>query len=312
MRTFEGVESFDRDALRRPALTLGVFDGVHRGHLEIFAALRRLADSIGGPAVVVTFRNHPEMVLRGEDPPFLTSLEHRLVLFERAEMDAAVLLRFDERLARLEPEPFVRDVLVGRLGARGVVLGYDQRFGRARRGGLETLQALAPELGLEVRSVSGVQHAGEPVSSTRIRAAIGAGALRDAEAMLGRPVSVLGTVVRGDGRGRRLGFPTANLDLHQEVVPPRGVYATRALLDGVTHDSLTNIGLRPTFHGGGAGGETVETHLLGFPDRDLYGGTMEVFFLGKLRDERKFDSIDALVRQIGADRDEAHERFFRT
>jgi len=167
-------------------------------------------------------------------------------------MDAAVLLRFDEALSRLEPGPFVREVLVGRLGARGVVLGYDQRFGRGRLGGLETLQALAPALGLEVRSVPGVQHAGEPVSSTRIRASIASGDLREAETMLGRPVSVLGTVVRGDGRGRRIGFPTANLDPLQEVVPPRGVYATRSLLDGALHDSLTNIGLRPTFRGGGA------------------------------------------------------------
>lgn len=310
MKTFDDLNAFDRDRMPRPVVTVGVFDGVHRGHARILGEVQRFAGEVGGQAVVVTFRNHPEMVLRGDDPPFLVSLEHRLVLFARHGMDAAVVLRFDDALSCLAPEVFVREVLHGKLGARGVVLGYDQRFGHRRSGGLETLQALGPAYGFEARSVSGEQFAGEPISSTRIRASILGGALRDAEAMLGRPVSVLGTIVRGDGRGRKIGFPTANLRFDQEVIPPRGVYATRAVLGGAARHALTNIGQRPTFPGSPATSDVVETHILDYPDEDLYGRTLEVLFLGKLRDERRFDSPDRLAAQIREDELQARERFF--
>ncbi len=303
MRIYRDLDALSPDRFRAPAVTLGVFDGVHRGHLLILERLRSSARRLGGDAVVVTFDRHPRLVIAGSAPPTITSLEHRLVLFERAGVDATAILRFDERLAAMPAERFLGEILLGKIGARAIVLGADSHFGREREGNIRFLEERRERHGYELEAVPLLARpGGRGISSTVIRAAISEGRLDDAAEMLGRPVSLLGRVERGDERGRRLGFPTANLALHHELHPPRGVYAGNVEVDGVRYRALVNIGVRPTFDGPAC--ELVEVHLLGF-EGNLYGRVLEVEFLRRLRDERRFESPDALTAQIRADREAA-------
>ncbi len=292
------------------AATIGVFDGVHRGHQRVLSELVAWAHADGGDAIVVTFDPHPREFLFGEKPAALASLEHRLVLLARAGVDAALVLPFDEKTANTEAEDFVRDVLVGALGAKKILLGANHRFGHGRKGDLALLLRLGSELGFEAREVplEPADDEGHVVSSTAIRNAIREGRLGDAERMLGRPVTVLGRVVKGDARGRLLGFPTANLDLQHEARPPRGVYAALVSVDEKGRWlAVVNVGRRPTFHPE-ADEDLVEAHLLDFHG-DVYGKALEVSFLAKLRDERRFPGPDALVAQIRADVADARRRF---
>lgn len=289
----------------------GVFDGVHLGHRKVLGDLVAWARSEQGRAVVVTFRRHPHSVISGRRPPFLTALQHRLELFSEIGVDVSVVLAFDEKLAAMEPEDFARELLSGWLGARGVVVGYDQRFGKAGRGDALLMRRMGEELGFEVRQEPPFVIEGRIVSSTAIREAIQRGNLREASLMLGRPVSVLGRVVHGQGKGRDLGCPTANLDLRGELHLPEGVYLGRALLAGREHGAVINIGRRPSF---GANGleyidrePVVEAHLLGFDD-DLYGKEVEVQFLEKLRDEKRFGASEELREQLRRDMRLARER----
>jgi riboflavin kinase/FMN adenylyltransferase len=290
-------------------VSVGVFDGMHLGHAAILRANVARARELGAVPAVVTFSEHPKQVLLGRSPRTLTSLEHRLELFRRAGIEHTLVLDFDEDLRRVPAEEFTRKVLVEGLGARAFVLGFDSKFGRDRRGTPELLRAL----GHDVQVVDKVEIGGRAVSSTAIREAVELGDLASAERMLGRRVSVLGTVVPGDRLGQRLGFPTANLDLHHELHPPPGVYAGRArLLDPgraaghgaeAVHDAVANIGTRPTV-GGGEAAMRVEVHLLGFRG-ELYGRDLEFEFIGRLRDERRFPDLRALADQIGRDVDAA-------
>ncbi len=311
MKVLRGLSGVLPDRFRSPvAATIGVFDGVHRGHRRVLDQLVDWAHSDRGDAVVVTFDRHPREVLTGEKPAALASLEHRLVLLARAGVDAALVLPFDEATAATSAEDFVRRVLVGALGARKILLGANHRFGHGRVGDLAFLEKLGPSLGFVAREVplEPADEEGHVVSSTAIRAAIHEGRLGDAERMLGRPVTVLGQVVRGDARGRLLGFPTANLDLHHEARPPRGVYAALVTIEGGQRVlAVVNVGRRPTFHPE-AGEDLVEVHLLDFA-ADIYGKTLEVSFLAKLRDEKKFDGAPALIAQIQADVVGARARF---
>lgn len=319
MRVHRGLDQVSARDFQQPvATTVGVFDGVHRGHRALIDELVSWAHSHHGDAVVVTFDRHPREVLHGERPAALASLEHRLVLLERANVDAAVILPFDRSMASIEAEEFVRGVLVGKLGAKRVLLGANHRFGKDRKGDLALLRRLAPSLGFEVRGIELEVSAEKTatISSTAIRDAIKEGRLEDAERLLGRPVTVLGDVAKGEARGRQLGFPTANLDLHHEARPPRGVYACLVAVGekGRAPDenaprrlAVANIGRRPTFHPEG-GEDMVEVHVLDL-DEDLYGKTLEVAFLAKLRDEQKFSGAAALVEQIRKDIDETRRRF---
>ena len=289
-------------------VSVGVFDGVHLGHQAILAANRARAAELGARSTVVTFQSHPKSILLGRAPRTLTSLEHRLELFRRAGVEHTLALTFDEELRSIDAETFARDLLVQRLGARAFVLGFDSKFGRDRVGNPGFLK----ERGFDVTVVPKVSVQDRAVSSTAIREAVELGDLDGAARMLGRPVSVLGTVVRGDRLGRRLGFPTANLDLHHELHPPVGVYATRARVVApepwpASRPSVTNIGFRPTISGERPERPRVETHLYDEPDDlgDLYGSTLEVEFVARLRGERAFDGVEALQAQIGADIDDA-------
>jgi riboflavin kinase/FMN adenylyltransferase len=310
MRRVLGLEDLAPGSFRRPVAALGVFDGVHLGHRAVLAETAALAAEAGGEPVAVTFDIHPRVVVEGKGPGLLTSLPHRLRLLEAAGAAGAVVLRFDEALRARSAEWFLEEFLVGRMGIAGLVLGPDSHFGKDRRGNPAMARALLEPRGVRVRDLGRVQGRLGPVSSTAIRAAVRAGDLEAAASMLGRPVTVLGTVVRGDGRGRGLGTPTANLDCTPEIHPPRGVYVGSAVLPGAgERHALVNVGARPTFKGEGAGGDVVEAWFPGW-EGDLYGKELELAFLARLRDERKFPGPEALREQIRRDR-EALEDWIR-
>ncbi|MFG0320380.1 MAG: riboflavin biosynthesis protein RibF [Planctomycetota bacterium JB042] len=285
--------------------TLGVFDGVHRGHRRLLERLVRAAREREREAVVLTFAVHPVVVVRNLTPRLITSLPHRLRLFEPLGVDACVVLPFDESVRGLSAEAFARTVFLDGLAAGGLVLGPDTRIGRDRAGDLEFLGAFCDRHGLTFEVVDPVVDDGGPVSSTRIRAAITDGDLERASRMLGRPFTLFGTVVRGEERGRKLGYRTANLDLHHEIRPPAGVYAIRARVDVASRGGVLNIGIRPTF--GPDGDLTVEAHLFDY-DGDLYGRELEVELVDRLREEMRFESREELARQIERDCRAARER----
>ena len=281
-------------------VSIGVFDGVHLGHQAILAANVRRARALGAVPTVLTFRSHPKRVLLGRAPRALTSLQHRLELFARAGVERVAALKFDGELRQMDPETFVERFLVRGLDARHLVLGFDSKFGRDRRGTPDWLAAagwpvdVVPQVVLEHR----------PVSSTAIREAVGLGDLAGAARMLGRPFAVLGRVVHGEALGRRIGFPTANLDLRGALHPPDGVWAGFAYRIGPTGPgparmAVANIGRRPTV-ASGALERRVEVHLLEGGE-DLYGQSLAFEFQERLRGEQRFDNLDALVAQIGGD-----------
>lgn len=284
---------------RRPVATLGVFDGVHRGHQEVLQHVRAWAERCQGESVAITFDPHPLTVLRGSPPALLTPLPYKLELFAQLGLDHTVLLPFTDALAEVSAEEFVDDILVRQLGTQRLVLGPDAYFGKDRQGNAAFVQAYGKTHGLEVEALPFLTRQGAKVSSTRIRRAVQAGELEEAATLLGRPYVLYGSVVRGDGRGRVLGYPTANLATEQ-ALPPRGVYFAEARRAGEAHSyrSLCNIGVAPTVAHGRAA--IPEVHLLDF-DEDLYGRPLEVCLRQKLRAEMQFADRSALVEQIGRD-----------
>ncbi|MBI5495475.1 MAG: bifunctional riboflavin kinase/FAD synthetase [Deltaproteobacteria bacterium] len=288
------------------AVALGNFDGVHRGHQELVRRARAHAARLGGPSIVLTFDPHPSRVLApARAPPLILPTPHRLDLLAGLGVDAVVLVPFTAELARVPADAFVRDVLAGALRAAVVVVGFNFTFGHGRAGTPALLHTLGAAHGFTVDVVDGVLEGGEPISSTRARLAIQQGDMAAATRLLGRPFAVRGTVVHGHHRGRTLGFPTANLAAHVELLPALGVYAARVDAVGggppVAHPAVVNVGTAPTFGGSLV---TVEVHLLD-ADTDLYGRELEVAFVHRLRPEQRFDGIDALRGQIQADVTEA-------
>jgi riboflavin kinase/FMN adenylyltransferase len=281
-------------------LTIGSFDGVHRGHQAILRKLIAGAHAVGAPAVVLTFFPHPSIVLRGRSGPFyLTTPEERAALLGELGVDRVVTLPFDRELASQTARQFVQ-ALVDHLGLRHLCIGHDFALGRDRQGDLPYLQNLGREMGFTVHVMKPIRLQGEVVSSSRIRAALAQGNVRLANALLGRRYQVQGQVVPGDGRGRTIGIPTANLEVWSErLLPKTGVYACLACVDGQVQRAVANIGVRPTFEHQDPT-PRLEAHLLDY-DRDLYGKTISVSFVSRLRDEQRFSSASALVEQIGAD-----------
>ncbi len=281
-------------------VTVGTFDGVHLGHWSVLQEIGRRAAVTGRRSVLVTFDPHPLRIIRPEHaPPLLTTpLEKKEILAESG-LDWAVFLSFTKELSKYEPRRFVEEVLLGRLGVEELVIGYDHGFGRDRSGDSETLVAIGAELGFTVDVVAPVQAGDKPVSSSRIRAAIAAGEMREARACLGRPYSVRGVVVRGEGRGKGLGFPTANLRVADggKLIPPQGIYAVRAVLRSGTYVGALHLGPRPTFKGSPP---TIELHVLDF-DGDLYGEEVRIDFVEFLREIRPFATVAALVDQMRED-----------
>jgi riboflavin kinase/FMN adenylyltransferase len=289
----------------KTVVTIGAYDGVHLGHQAVIAEVRRLAAERDAKAAVVTFDKHPALIVRPESAPqSLTDLDQKLEMLAATGIDAAVVIAFDEQRASEEPEDFVKEVLVDGLHAVVVVVGEDFHFGHHRRGNVPLLRELGAQDGFEVLPVALVARADgvdEPVSSTAVRRALAGGEVDIAAHLLGRQYEVRGIVVVGDKRGRLLGFPTANVEVPNDVcLPADGVYAGwYERPDGSIHGCAINLGRRPTFYEH-ADHSLLEAHLLDFDD-DLYGERAEVRFVHFLRSERKFDGIDALVTQLKHD-----------
>lgn len=280
-------------------LALGNFDGLHRGHVKIIERVRRAAGERGGTTVVLTFDPHPPRVVRPDKaPPLVMTQAQKIEALERAGIQGVAVVRFTLDLSRWEPEAFVRAVLVDWLRVAEVWVGADFLFGRDRSGNFSLLRTLGAQYGFRVEKIDPVRYKDFVVSSTRIRRLVGDGRMDEAGALLGHHYALDGVVVAGAGRGRGLGFPTANLETANELIPPHGVYATTATLDGVIHPAVTNIGVRPTF--GTTGAPTIETHVLGL-DEDVYGRPLRLSFVQRLREERAFPDVDALKAQIDAD-----------
>lgn len=301
--TRETAPAITRD--NRSVVTTGTFDGVHLGHQAILRYLVERAGAVGGVPTVVTFSPHPREVVTGAPVPLLTTLDERADLLASLGVERFVVLPFSRDLSLLEPEAYVEDVLRGTVGLREIVIGYDHRFGRGRAGSRETLERLGARDGFTVDVIPEQVERGITVSSTQIRRLLEAGDAEGAAALLGRPYRITGTVVHGDARGRLIGFPTANVEPthRRKVVPKVGVYAVRVTLrDGATHGGMMNVGRRPTFEADGA--VRAEVHLFDFAG-DLYGHTVAVDVLARLRDEMRFEGVDALVARLGEDRAEA-------
>lgn len=300
-----GWDEIERDD--RSVVTVGTFDGVHRGHQAIIDHLQARADARSGASTLISFDPHPRSVVHGEPVPLLSTVEERAAVLEELGIDRFVVLPFSEEFAQLAPEAYVEEVLVNRVGMQEITVGYDHRFGRKREGDVDLLRELGDKYSFDVDIIPPQEVDQHVVSSRGIRELLSEeGTVEEAARLLGRPYQIEGVVARGEGRGRKIGYPTANLALEdpRKLVPKRGVYATLVQgPDDTVHGGMMNIGRRPTFDEMEV---TVEVHLFDF-EGDLYGERLSVQFLRRIRDEQKFESSDALAMQLSED-----ERHCRT
>jgi riboflavin kinase / FMN adenylyltransferase len=283
--------------------TIGIFDGVHIGHKKIISLVRKDAKEKGSTSCVITFYPHPQKVLRGTDILLIVPLKERFRLLEKEEVEVTVCYNFTKEFAAISAEDFIKDILVRKLSVKSMFVGPDFLFGRRRGGNLELLEAMGRTYKFETRMVEPAVLDGEVVSSTTIRNLIEDGMVKKAAQFLGNHFSIDGRIKEGEKRGRKLGFPTANLDTVWQIFPKRGVYVTWTYLEGDRFRSVTNVGLRPTF---GENQLLIETHIIDFRG-DAYGKTMRIEFVDRLRDEKHYESVDALVAQISKDVEQAKE-----
>ena len=295
--------------LVHPVIALGNFDGLHRGHLKVVERVKRGAAEHGGVPMAMIFDPHPPSVVRPDKAPrLLMTNEQRLDALDRAGIHCVAVVRFTLELSRWDPETFVRSVLVDWLRVSEVWVGGNFLFGHERSGNFTSLRTLGQRYGFRAEKIDPVRYKEFVVSSTRIRRLVTEGRMDEAAALLGHPYCLAGTIVEGRHRGHEIGFPTANLQTANELIPPNGVYATTLTIDGVVHAALTNIGVNPTF--GDSTATTIETNVLRF-DGDLYGRDVRLGFVQRLRDERTFGDVDGLKAQIEADRRSAERLFAR-
>lgn len=307
MKIFHGTEN--ANIARPTVLTLGVFDGLHLGHQRIIQTVADRAKALDAVSTAITFDPHPRAVLHPESaPPLLQTLDQRLAALEFLGVEQTIVIRFNLEFAGIQAADFLREVVYDRLQAREVYLGKGFAFGKGRAGNIDLLRTVSAELGFFADEVPEVALRGTRVSSSKIRELLAAGRVNLARRMLGRPYGVEGKIIRGDRRGHTIGFPTANLQPQNRVIPRTGVYVTATLIDEVWRRSITNIGVRPTF--GGDAEPSVETYVFDF-DGDLYGDVLRVRFLHRIRDERKFSGIDELKNQIQKDSNRALNYFSR-
>lgn len=295
--------------MRPTVLTLGVFDGLHLGHQLIMRTVVDRARAIGAVPTVITFDPHPRAVLHPESaPPLLQTFDQKIEALGVLGIEQTIVIRFTKQFAQVAAEDFLRDIVHERLQALEVYLGRGFAFGRDREGTIDLLTRTSEQLGFTAAEVSEVRLRGHRISSSRIRELLKQGRVNLVRGMLGRPYGVEGRVVRGKERGRTLGFPTANLAPKNRVIPLNGVYVTATLIEGTWRRSITNVGIRPTFET--IEEPSVETFVINWSG-DLYGDVVRVRFLHRLRDEKKFDSIEALKEQIAHDLYRANRYFGR-
>lgn len=301
MKIIEDINTIEKP-FQNAVITIGNFDGVHIGHQALFHRTVEKADALQGTSVAVTFEPHPLRVLTSaEQPPLITLYEQKCELIERSGVDALVCIPFTRTFAAISARDFVERILVNKLGMKGIVVGRDYSFGRNREGNLELLRRFSTELGFEIDTVDWIQSingATGRISSTRIRELVMEGRMQDAKKMLGRDYQIRGKVATGRNRGGRLlGFATANINLQDELCPKTGIYAVTVEHKGRTFPGVANIGYSPTFDDNLF---TVEVHLLDFSE-NLYNEVIRVNFIERLRDEKKFENIQALSEQIRRD-----------
>jgi riboflavin kinase/FMN adenylyltransferase len=297
MKIFRDLHSLG--TLPSPEVGIGNFDGVHRGHLHLLRTVLKRARSAAGTAVAMTFDPHPLSILSPAGrPPLITPLEEKLRLIEEIGVDVLLVVPFTREFAALTAEAFVEEVLVRQIAAHRVYVGANFHFGRGGLGDPDTLTAVGMRYGVDVERVEVVPYDSRPISSTRIRSKIQHGAMERVTAMLGREYALAGRGVEGRHRGKTLGFSTANLTTENELIPCDGVYVTRAEVEGRSHPSVTNIGIRPTFD---ERERVIEAHILDYEGAPLYGQSVHLAFCTRLRDERRFENADALRDQIARD-----------
>lgn len=306
MKLIRGLHNLSDLMLSQSAVTIGVFDGVHRGHQEVLAHLKREAQSLGLQTAVITFEPMPgEFLFPDKAPPRLMTFREKYQALEKLGIDYLLCLRFSDRLRTMSPRAFVEDIFVEGLNARYIAFGDDFRFGENRAGDLLFTEALSAEMGYQVVPTSTFDIQGERVSSTRIRAALARADFELAAELLGKPFKLSGKVLKGKQLGRTIGSPTANIALKRVKSPLHGVYAVRVTGGGLSDaPGVANVGVRPTVNDGTLA--NLEVHLFDF-DGDLYGERLDVEFVIKLRDEKKFESLDALKAAIAVDQQAARE-----
>ncbi|MCX5709591.1 MAG: riboflavin biosynthesis protein RibF [Candidatus Omnitrophica bacterium] len=290
MKIFHGIENIGR--LKKPVAALGVFDGVHCGHIKILKGAVKQARKIKGTSVAVTFWPHPQK--EGS----LYSLEHRLRLIAKLGIQASVVINLNPHLRKLSAGDFIKNILVKRFGVKYIYVGKNFKFGKGARGDVKLLNRLSREYGFKVKAFGVVKVNHEPVSSTLIRALIRTGKLKEAQRLLTRPVSVLGTVIKGSSVARKLGYPTANIDPHHEVTPPPGIYAVTVIYNNKKLYGACYIGRKPTF--GISKEKHIEVHIFDFK-KNIYSEFLEIRFVKKIRDDKKFSDTSVLAENIKKD-----------
>ena len=300
MQIFHGYEEV-KEALPSPILTVGNYDGLHLGHRQIIESVVKRARDQKGTSIVYTFRPHPHLALTpNEELQLINTYDEKLDLLAAIGVNVVIEQPFSREFSTIAPEKFFSDVLVKRLSAQAIYVGYDFGFGKDRSGTLEMLRGFCQAEGVELHVAKPLKIDGETCSSSRIRDYLKAGDVKSATKLLGREFFYRGLVVRGNGRGHKIGFATANVKTESKLRVKEGVYATLATYKGQTFKSVTNVGRQPTFNKDAVVPVVVETHLFDF-DRDIYGEMLEVRMVERLRDEVRFDGVESLVKQIGAD-----------
>lgn len=302
MRIHYGTEDLHID---NPVVTIGSFDGVHKGHVQVIESLKRVAERLGGETVIISFEPHPREVLYPMEkrPGILTTLEEKSEILSSLGVGHLMILPFTRSLAELDYKDFVRHILIDRVGMKGLVVGYDHRFGKNREGTFEKLQQLSEKYHFYLEQEEAYEENQINISSTKIRNALQVGDIARVNDFLGYPYTLSGQVVTGDRIGRAMGFPTANIQLQDErkLLPAAGVYAVEVCIEGETYGGMLNIGVRPTVSCSGI--VRIEVHIFDF-DRDIYHREIKIALMARIRGERKFDGVNELASQLKRDREE--------
>jgi riboflavin kinase / FMN adenylyltransferase len=306
MKTFESLNNFDH--FPNSVLTIGNYDGIHLGHKQIIERVRARAAEISGTSMLMTFNPHPLSVLRPDNHlGLITPINLRKRIIEDSGIDVLLLLPFTDEFRFTGPEAFVKDILIEKLGIKGLVVGYDFKFGKEGKGNTDILKNLSGQYGFFFEAVDAITLNNEKIGSNRIRKLIMAGDVKKAELFLGRPYSIEGNVLKGYGRGGDIGFPTINIETEFEIIPKNGVYISEVEVDDKKFRSVTNIGYNPTFNNQD---RSIETFILDFSD-NLYGKGVALHFHERIRDEIKFSNVDELKHRIGMDVNAARSFFDR-